>query len=178
MRAWLVLDDLTAADIERHDADTATFPVRAVVTVLAILTVVGGLVVFTPLLDLGGHIGWLVALLSVLLIVGAGLAVRSLADGEDPAVRIVGARMPLFDNGFGVDRLYVESSPGRSSRSRTWSSSSTVRWSTPTFEARQRQPASAARAGNGPTAPSGPPPGWPGSVAGVVAVALAGVALW
>ena len=50
---------------------------------------------------------WLVALLSVLLIVGAGLAVRSVAAGEDPAVRVVGARMPSFDAGFGVDRLYV-----------------------------------------------------------------------
>ena len=74
---------------------------------LAVLTVVGGLVVVTPLLDLGGHIGWLVALLSILLIVGAGLAVRSVAAGKDPAVRVVGARIPSFDAGFGVDRLYV-----------------------------------------------------------------------
>jgi NADH-quinone oxidoreductase subunit L len=77
------------------------------VTVLLALTVVGGLVVFTPLLNLGGHIGWLVALLSILLIVGAGLAVRSVADGKDPAVRVVGARMPSFDAGLGVDGLYV-----------------------------------------------------------------------
>ena len=61
----------------------------------------------TPLLDLGGHIGWLVALLSLLLIVGAGLAVRSVAHGKDPAVRVIGARMPSFDAGLGVDRLYV-----------------------------------------------------------------------
>ena len=107
MRAWLVLDDLGAADIERHDTDTATTDVRTVVTVLAALTVVGGIVVVTPLLDLGGHIGWLVALLSVLLIVGAGLAVRSVADGKDPAIRVVGALMPSLDAGLGVDRLYV-----------------------------------------------------------------------
>lgn len=107
MRAWVVLDDLGSAEIERHDTDTATSGVRVVVTVLAVLTVVGGLVVVTPLLDLGGHIGWLVALLSLLLIVGAGLAVRSVAAGADPATRVVGARVPAFDAGFGVDRLYV-----------------------------------------------------------------------
>src|SRR5699024_3684343 len=50
---------------------------------------------------------WPVALLSVLLIVGADLAVRSVAAGDDPAVRVVGRRMPSFDAGLGVDRLYV-----------------------------------------------------------------------
>ena len=48
MRAWLVLDDLAAADIERHEADTAGRPASARrSTVLAVLTVVGGLVVVT-----------------------------------------------------------------------------------------------------------------------------------
>ncbi|HET8765796.1 MAG TPA: proton-conducting transporter membrane subunit, partial [Pedococcus sp.] len=109
MRAWLVLDDLATTDVTRHETDTATRPVRTAVTVLAVLSVVGGLVVLTPLLDLRGHIGWLVALLSVLLIVGAALAVRSvpLVDDPDPATRLVGARRPLFDRGLGVDRLYV-----------------------------------------------------------------------
>ncbi|MFC8501135.1 NADH-quinone oxidoreductase subunit L [Pedococcus sp. NPDC057267] len=109
MRAWLVLDDLATTDVTRHEADTATRPVRTAVTVLALLSVVGGLVVLTPLLDLRGHIGWLVALLSVLLIVGAALAVRSvpLVDDPDPATRLVGDRRPLFDRGLGVDRLYV-----------------------------------------------------------------------
>ncbi|GAB3449558.1 hypothetical protein GCM10027517_35980 [Phycicoccus ginsengisoli] len=109
MRAWLVLDDLATTDVTRHEADTATVPVRTAVTVLAVLSVVGGLVVLTPLLDLRGHIGWLVALLSVLLIVGAALAVRSvpLVDDPDPATRLVGARRAAFDRGLGVDRLYV-----------------------------------------------------------------------
>ncbi len=107
LRAWLVLDDLGSARPERHDTDTATVSVRAAVGVLALLTVVGGVVVFTPLVDLGGHVGWLMALLSVLLIAGAGFAVRSVAGGEDPAVRVVGPRMAWFDAGLGVDRLYV-----------------------------------------------------------------------
>ncbi|GAA4709105.1 hypothetical protein GCM10025782_01430 [Pedococcus ginsenosidimutans] len=107
MRAWLVLDDVTAFDAERHDGDTATPAVRTAVVVLTVLTVVGGLVVLTPLVDLEGHIGWLMAVLSVLLVVGTGLLVRRFAGGSDPAVRLVGARMPHFDRGFGVDRLYV-----------------------------------------------------------------------
>ncbi len=111
MRAWLVLDDRAAADPERHGTDTATGPVRSAVVVLATLTVVGGLVVFTPLVDLGGHFGWFVALLSVLLVVGAAVAVRHatvlrLGVGHDPA-HLVGARQAGFDAGFGVDRLYV-----------------------------------------------------------------------
>jgi NADH-quinone oxidoreductase subunit L len=50
------------------------------------------------------------ALVSVLLILGAGLAVRAVstrADGADPAVALVGPRMPRFDSGFGADRVYV-----------------------------------------------------------------------
>jgi len=107
MRAWLVLDDVTAFDAQRHDADTATTAVRSAVVVLGVLTVVGGLVVLTPLIDLRGRIGWLMAVLSVLLVVGTGLLVRRSAAGADPAGRLVGARMPRFDEGFGVDRLYV-----------------------------------------------------------------------
>ena len=178
MRAWIVLDDLGSADIERHEGDVATFPVRAAVTVLAVLTVVGGLVVFTPLVDLDGHIGWLVALLSILLIVGAGLAVRSLADGSDPAVRVVGARTPLFDNGFGVDRLYVD----LVARPVLALAHLVVFLDREVVDAYVRGAAAATRLGGsggqrahrGERAASGL--AW--VVAGVVAVALAGVALW
>ncbi|MGO4342495.1 NADH-quinone oxidoreductase subunit 5 family protein [Pedococcus sp. 2YAF34] len=107
MRAWLVLDDVTAFHAERHEGDTATPAVRSAVAVLAVLTVVGGVVVLTPLVDLGGHIGWLLAVVSVLLVVGTGLLVRRHARGADPAVRLVGPRVRRFDEGFGVDRLYV-----------------------------------------------------------------------
>ncbi len=107
MRAWLVLDDLTAARPEVHERDEANSPVMAAVSALGVLTVFGGLVVFTPWLGLEGHISWWMALLTILLIVGAALAVRATAKGDDPAVRLVGARMPRFDNGFGVDSVYV-----------------------------------------------------------------------
>lgn len=114
MRAWLVMDDLTAAAPERHDADGASSPVRAAVVTLSALTVVGGLVVFTPWLPLAGHIGWWMALTTVLLVVGAALAVRRAAGRADaagapgdPAVRLLGAWIPHFDAGFGADRLYV-----------------------------------------------------------------------
>nr|WP_202881428.1 NADH-quinone oxidoreductase subunit L [Pedococcus badiiscoriae] len=178
MRAWLVLDDLAAADIARHEADTAGAPVRAAVTILAILTVVGGLVVLTPLLHLGGHVGWLMAVLSVLLLVGAGLAIRSLARGTDPAVRVVGARMSLFDNGFGVDRLYVH----YVARPVVALAHLVVFLDREVVDAYVRGAAAAARLGGtggqhahrAERAASGL--AW--VVAGVVAVALAGVVLW
>jgi NADH-quinone oxidoreductase subunit L len=178
MRAWIVLDDLRSADIERHDADTATIGVRAVITVLAVLTVIGGLVVATPLLDLGGHIGWLVALLSILLIVGAGLAVRSVAAGKDPAIRVVGAGIPSFDAGFGVDRLYVS----LVARPVLALAHAVVFLDREVVDAYVRGAAAATRFGGaggqrahrGEVAASGL--AW--VVAGVVAVALAGVALW
>ncbi|MEO5982509.1 MAG: NADH-quinone oxidoreductase subunit L [Pedococcus sp.] len=111
MRAWMVLDDVAAADLDRHDTDTAPRTVQAAVVVLAVLTVLGGVVVFTPLVDLEGHLGWFVAVLSVLLVLGAAVAVRHgtvrrLGPGQDPA-HLVGARQAGFDSGFGVDRLYV-----------------------------------------------------------------------
>jgi NADH-quinone oxidoreductase subunit L len=178
MRAWLVLDDLTAADIERHEGDNASFPVRAAVTVLAVLTLVGGLVVFTPLVDLDGHIGWLVALLSILLIVGAGLAVRSRADGADPAVQIVGARMSLFDNGFGVDRLYVD----YVARPVVAFAHLVVFLDREVVDAYVRGAAVATRLGGTAGARAHrderASSGLAWVVAGVVAVALAGVALW
>lgn len=178
MRAWIVLDDLGSADIERHDTDTATVGVRVVVSVLALLTVVGGLVVLTPLLHLEGQIGWLVALLSVLLIVGAGLAVRSVADGKDPAIRVVGARTPSFDAGLGVDRLYVT----LVARPVLALAHLVVFLDREVVDAYVRGAAAAARFGGAggqrahrsEVATSGL--AW--VVAGVVAVALAGVALW
>jgi NADH-quinone oxidoreductase subunit L len=138
-RAWLVLDDLGSSVPQRHDDDGAPSSVRTAVLVLTALTVVGGLVVLTPWLPLRGHIGWWMAVVSVLLIAGAALAVRSVAlrapgpvttgaaavasdapaapvpsgapSGAapvvDPAVRLVGARTASFDAGLGVDRLYV-----------------------------------------------------------------------
>jgi NADH-quinone oxidoreductase subunit L len=108
MRAWLVLDDAGAADVARHDNDSATIGVRTVVTLLAVLAVVGGVIALTPALRLRGHPSWWMAAVSVLLIAGAAVGVRRLARTQsDPAPQLVGARAALFDTGFGVDRLYV-----------------------------------------------------------------------
>ena len=132
MRAWVVLDDLAAAEPERHDDDRATPSVTAAVGVLAALTVVGGLLAFTPLLDLAGHIGWWMALVTVLLVLGAAFAVRSAARGSDPAIRLVGARIPMFDDGFGADAVYLGPSPNRCWHWRGSWCSSTATSSTPT----------------------------------------------
>ena len=106
-RAWLVLDDLGSARTDQHERDTAPGSVQAAIGALLALTVLGGLVVFTPLISLAGHIAWWMALLTVLLIAGAALAVRAAARGADPAEALVGQRVPLFDNGFGADRAYL-----------------------------------------------------------------------
>ncbi len=107
MRAWLVLDHLGSATPQQHHRDTAPVSMQTALVVLLVLSVVGGLIVFTPLIRLEGHIAWWMALLTVLLIVGAALAVRSAARDGDPAVTVVRQRVPLFDNGFGADRAYV-----------------------------------------------------------------------
>jgi NADH-quinone oxidoreductase subunit L len=106
-RAWLVLDDSSHADVARHGADTATPGVRAAVTVLAVLSVVGGVVVFTPLIDVRGHLSWWAVLVSLLLIAGSAWGVRAVARGADPAVRVLGPAMARFDAGFGADRVYL-----------------------------------------------------------------------
>jgi NADH-quinone oxidoreductase subunit L len=152
--------------------------VLAAVTVLALLSVLGGLVVLTPLIDLDGHLGWLVATLSVLLIVGAGLAVHSVAQGGDPAVRVVGARMPLFDNGLGVDRLYL----ALVARPVLALAHLVVFLDREVVDAYVRGAAAATRLGGaGGQRAHGAERAASGLVwvvAGVVAVALAGVALW
>jgi NADH-quinone oxidoreductase subunit L len=178
MRAWLVLDDLGAADVARHEGDTASLEVRVAVTVLVLLTVVGGLVVFTPWIHLGGHISWFMALVSVLLIVGSALGVRAVSRGGDPAVRVVGARMPSFDAGLGVDRVYVATV----ARPVLALARLVVFLDREVVDAYVRGAAAVARlAGNGGGRVHGSERAASGLawvVAGVVVVALAGVALW
>jgi NADH-quinone oxidoreductase subunit L len=180
MRAWLVVDDLATTDVTRHDSDHATVPARAAVTTLMALSVLGGLILLTPLLRVEGHIGWLVALLSLLLIAGAALAVRAvpLVDDPDPAQRLVGSRILLFDNGFGVDRLYVAAvAKPVLSLARL-----VVFLDREVVDAYVRGTAATAawsgRAGARAHAPERAASGLAWVVAGVVAVALAGVALW
>jgi NADH-quinone oxidoreductase subunit L len=177
MRAWIVLDDLAAADIDRHEADNAGLGVRAVVTGLVALTVLGGLVVFTPLVDLGTQVSWWMALLSLLLIAGAGFAVARAARGEDPAERLVGARIPLFDSGFGVDRLYVAVAAPVLALARL-----VVFLDREVIDAYVRGAAATAlvsgRGGNRVHSTERAASALAWVAAGVVAVALAGVALW
>jgi NADH-quinone oxidoreductase subunit L len=180
MRAWVVLDDLTAADAEQHEADTADRGVRVAVVALVVLTVVGGVVVLTPLVDLGTHVSWWMALLSLLLIAGAGYAVATASGpsrSTDPAERLVGARTPLFDNGFGVDRLYVAVASPVLSLARL-----VVFLDREVIDAYVRGAAATARlAGRGGSrahASERAASALAWVAAGVVAVALAGVALW
>jgi NADH-quinone oxidoreductase subunit L len=104
--------------------------------------------------------------------------VRSLADGNDPAIQLVGARIPLFDKGFGVDRLYVNFV----ARPVVSLAHLVVFLDREVVDAYVRGAATTARLGGSggqrahraERAASGL--AW--VVAGVVAVALAGVALW
>jgi NADH-quinone oxidoreductase subunit L len=83
---------------------------RLSIGVLAFLTVVGGLVIFTPLVAVKPHIVWYLATASVLLILMSWVAVRRLAamNISGDAADLLGARrIALFDKGFGVDGIYV-----------------------------------------------------------------------
>jgi len=83
---------------------------RLSVGVLAFLTVVGGLIIFTPLVGVEPHIVWYLAVGSLLLILGAGLVVRRMASMQssgDAADLLGSRRMAMFDKGFGVDGIYV-----------------------------------------------------------------------
>jgi len=83
---------------------------RLSVGVLALLTVVGGLIIFTPLVRVEPHLVWYLAVGSLLLILVAALVVRRMASMQSSgdAARILGSRrMAMFDKGFGVDGMYV-----------------------------------------------------------------------
>jgi len=83
---------------------------RLSIGVLALLSVVGGLIIFTPLVGVKAHIVWYLATTSLLLILGAWLVVRrmaSMTDSGDAADLLGARRMALFDKGFGADGVYV-----------------------------------------------------------------------
>jgi NADH-quinone oxidoreductase subunit L len=78
--------------------------------VLAFMTVVGGLIIFTPLLPVQPHIVWYLATTSLLLILAAWVIVGRMASmnlSGDAADLLGARRMALFDKGFGVDGIYV-----------------------------------------------------------------------
>ena len=83
---------------------------RLSIGLLAFLTVVGGLIIFTPLIPVEAHIVWYLATSSLLLVLAAWLVVRRLAatSVSGDAADLLGARrMVLFDKGFGADGIYV-----------------------------------------------------------------------
>jgi NADH-quinone oxidoreductase subunit L len=84
---------------------------RLSVGLLASLSVVGGLIIFTPLVAVEPHITLWLAASSVLLVLTAAAVVRSMTTvggSGDAAVDRLGAeRMTQFDQGFGADGIYV-----------------------------------------------------------------------
>jgi len=83
---------------------------RLSVLLLAFLSVVGGLIIFTPLVPIEPHITWWLAISSLVLILATGFTVRRLALAQgsgDAAERLGTERMVLFDKGFGTDGVYV-----------------------------------------------------------------------
>ena len=123
-RAWLVLTHLSAQEEAIHEvaikdsqeiADVVEHAeihgsARWSVGVLAFLSVVGGLIIFTPLVQVEPHINWWLAAASLVLILVAGGAVRLMAPPHgsgDAADRLGAARMAMFDKGFGTDGVYV-----------------------------------------------------------------------
>jgi NADH-quinone oxidoreductase subunit L len=83
---------------------------RLSILLLAFLSVVGGLIIFTPLVPVEPHITWWLAISSLVLILASGFSVRrlSLAQGSGDAAERLGAeRMVLFDKGLGTDGVYV-----------------------------------------------------------------------
>ncbi|MHB8184481.1 MAG: NADH-quinone oxidoreductase subunit 5 family protein [Dermatophilaceae bacterium] len=107
------ISDSTIADVHvepDHDHADIHGSARLSVWLLAFLSVVGGLIIFTPLVKVEPHITWWLAASSLLLILAAGAGVRFLAPvhgSGDAADRLGTDRIALFDKGFGADGVYV-----------------------------------------------------------------------
>lgn len=102
---------VTAAHVEpEHGHADILRSARLSVGLLAFLSVVGGLIIFTPLVQVEPHITWWLAASSLVLIVASWAGVRFLAPADgigDAAARLGADRMALFDRGFGADGVYV-----------------------------------------------------------------------
>jgi NADH-quinone oxidoreductase subunit L len=120
-RAWLVLTHRGAEDkavpaLEAthlqadHGHAGIHLSARLSVWLLAFLSVVGGLIIFTPLALVEPHINFVLAGTSVFLILVAVVAVRAMARvpaSGDAAERLGAERMALCDQGLGADGVYV-----------------------------------------------------------------------
>lgn len=91
----------------RQIADTPFTP-RFVIAMLTLATAVGGvlLLAFERFLGVDAHVSvtWLLVTLGLALV--GGVIAWLLGRAGDPALRL-GPRQALWDNGFGVDRLYL-----------------------------------------------------------------------
>ena len=93
-----------------HDHADIHGSARWSVGILAFLSVVGGLIIFTPLVQVEPHMTWWLVAVSLVLILAAGGAVRLMAPvhgSGDAADRLGAGRMAMFDRGFGADSVYV-----------------------------------------------------------------------
>jgi NADH-quinone oxidoreductase subunit L len=94
-----------------HAHSEITRSARVSIGVLAFLSVVGGLIIFTPLIPrIEPEINPWMAAGSVLLVLMSAAAVRLMAQTQasgDAAERLGAERMTLFDRGLGVDGIYV-----------------------------------------------------------------------
>jgi NADH-quinone oxidoreductase subunit L len=84
---------------------------RFAIGALSFLTVVGGLIIFTPLVPtVHAHLVWYLAASSLLLVLAAWIVVGRMAslNLSGDAAQLLGARrMALFDKDFGADGIYV-----------------------------------------------------------------------
>ncbi|MGZ4627861.1 NADH-quinone oxidoreductase subunit 5 family protein [Oryzihumus sp.] len=188
-RAWLVLTHHRAdlaqpavpeAGTAGHGHAPIDTPARLSVQALGVLTVLGGLLVLTPLVGDVGSIGWFTAVLSLLLVAGAFLGVRRGATATtsgDAAERLGPGRTARLDSGLGVDTLYVRAV----ARPVTWLAHVVVRADRDVIDAYVRGSAVATRwAGLGAERAHTRKPSaylvW--VLLGMLAVAVAGVSLW
>jgi NADH-quinone oxidoreductase subunit L len=123
-RAWLVLthraEDEPIPAVEaisnKHDVQPdhghagIHLSARLSIWLLALLSVVGGLIIFTPLALVEPEFNVWLAGASLLLILVAVVAVRGIARAQasgDAAARLGAERMVQFDQGYGADGVYV-----------------------------------------------------------------------
>jgi NADH-quinone oxidoreductase subunit L len=97
------------AEADHHHVDIHP-SARGSIGMLAFLSLVGGAIIFTPLVEVEPHISLVLVAVSLLLIGAAAAQVRRMAPihgSGDAAVHLGADRMTLFDNGFGADGVYV-----------------------------------------------------------------------
>ena len=93
-----------------HDHVDIHGSARLSIGLLAFLSVVGGLIIFTPLVPVEPHITWWLAAASLVLILASAASVRFLTPvhgSGDASDRLGPDRVTKFDQGYGADGVYV-----------------------------------------------------------------------